>query len=102
MKMTPHDILNALGFDIPEQGIEVSEHDSFLHYESLRLLGNTISVDRVKSSELISLYDGMAGIVATHRGEQAVPASEQTADRVKALIRANCSVTYKLNLKSQA
>jgi len=102
MKMTPHKILQALGFDVPEQGIEVNEHDAFFHAESLRLIGNTISIDRIDNSELISLHDGMAGLVAAHRGEEAVPASEQTAERVKAIIRANCNVTYKLNMKSQA
>ena len=95
MKMTPHKILLALGFDVPEQGIKVNEHDAFFHAESLRLLGNTISIDRIDNSAL-------AGLVAAHRGEEAVPASEQTAERVKALIRANCNVTYKLNSKSQA
>ncbi|MCG3740691.1 hypothetical protein [Vibrio cincinnatiensis] len=61
MKMTPHQILNALGFDVPEQGIEVNEHDAFLHAESLRLLGKTISIDRIDIAELVSLYDDMAG-----------------------------------------
>jgi hypothetical protein len=100
--MTPHHILSALGFDVPEEGIEVSEHDAFLHAESLRLLGNTISIDRIDNSDLVSLHNGMAGLVAVHRGDEAVSASEQTAERVKALIRANCNVTYKLKTKSQA
>ncbi|MFZ3461423.1 hypothetical protein [Vibrio harveyi] len=72
MKMTPHKILLALGFNVPEQGIEVNEHDAFFHAESLRLLGNTISIDRIDNSELVSLHDGMAGLVAAHRGEEAV------------------------------
>lgn len=100
--MTPHEILTALGFDVPEQGIEVSEHDGHLHAESLRLLGKTISIDRIDSDDLVSLHDGMAGLVATHRGEEVIQASEDTAERIKALIRANCIVTYKLNVKSQA
>ena len=102
MKMTPHLILNALGFDVPEQGIEVNEHDAFLHSESLRLLGNTISIERIDNSELLTLHDGMAGLVAAHRGEDAVQASEDTAARLKKLIRTNCNATYKLNLKSQS
>lgn len=102
MKMTPHQILNALGFNVPEQGIEVNELEAFLHYESLRLLGNTISIERIDNSELLTLHDGMAGLVAAHRGEEAVKASEGTAARLKRLIRANCNITYKLNLKSQA
>ncbi|MFO4754350.1 hypothetical protein V5H08_11860 [Vibrio cholerae] len=102
MKMTPHQILTALGFDVPEQGIEVSEHDGYLHAEALRLLGKTISIDRIDSDDLVSLHDGMAGLVATHRGEEVIQASEDTAERIKALIRANCIVTYKLNVESQA
>lgn len=38
--MTPHQILIALGFDVPESGIEVNGFDAYLHTESLRLLGN--------------------------------------------------------------
>ena len=56
----------------------------------------------VPSALIFAFNYYVGGLVAAHRGEEAVPASEQTAERVKALIRANCNVTYKLNLKSQA
>jgi hypothetical protein len=101
MKMTPHQILIALGFDVPESGIEVNGFDAYLHTESLRLLGNTISVDRINNDDLVLLRNGMAGLVAAYRGENTQQPSEDAMERLKALIRANCNVTYKLNLNRE-
>lgn len=96
MKLTPHEILYLLGFDIPEDGIEINPNDSYLHSESLRLLGKTMDVERIEDDDLINAQQVMASMVAAYRNIEATKADSNTPDRFRLLIKTNCKLTYKL------
>lgn len=52
MKLKPKDILDYLGFNIPEEGIEINPNDAYLYTHLLFLLGKTIDPIRIPSAEL--------------------------------------------------
>ena len=101
MLLKPHEILNHLGFDIGEDGVETNDFDAFFETRTLQLLGATINVDGIPEEHLKGLHAGMAGLVAMQRNEEIVEWSDQSADRLKATIRANLSVLYKFESKWQ-
>ena len=74
MKLKPHQILQYLGFDIGEEGIEINEYDAFLHKESLKCLGDSITLDNIKDEKLLNIHNGMANIVAMHKNQEPIPA----------------------------
>lgn len=63
MRLTPHEILKHLGFDVPEDGVAINPADALLITESLRLAGATIDVGRVPAEGLRHLHHAMAGLV---------------------------------------
>ncbi|MBS8270877.1 hypothetical protein DYI26_19415 [Halomonas litopenaei] len=54
MKLKPHEILQKLGFDIGEDGIEINPNDAYLYDSMLGLVGATISVKGIPDADLIS------------------------------------------------
>lgn len=56
IRLKPHEILQHLGFQVGEEGIETNPNDAFLITEVLRSLGATMSVDRIPESQLRDLH----------------------------------------------
>ena len=95
MILSPHNILHCLGFDIPEEGIEVSEDDAFLYIKLLALLGETIDIDNISDEKMFEVHLAMSGLVATRRGEEITKPSKESIPRFRAL----CEVVIKDVLK---
>lgn len=89
MKMTPADILAKLGFEIPSGGVEISDVDLPFYTEALRLLGATMSVDRIPHADLVELNQHLLKRMGRDR-EEAAP------DVLK--MQAALSVVLKLTL----
>ncbi|WP_343290006.1 hypothetical protein AAIA71_28705 (plasmid) [Vibrio harveyi] len=100
MRMTPHQMLTALGFNIPEDGIEINEYDFLLHYKSLMLLGISISIDNIDDREISQFHHDIASTVKHHLGYEITQLDDKTKHIIKGIIRANCNITYKLTLKA--
>jgi hypothetical protein len=86
MKLNPHEILRYLGFDVPEDGIEINSHDMYLYATLLRLLGQQMRVDAIPGSQLAELLVGLHGV---HCGPGAVvpePTAEST-EKLRASLR---------------
>ncbi|MDR8092946.1 hypothetical protein KPB05_36425 [Burkholderia gladioli] len=90
MKLTPHEILRHLGFDMPDDGIEINPHDMYLHATLLRLLGQQMRISAIADSELAALHVGLYGV---HHGPGAV-APEPTGETIEKL-RASLLVMQK-------
>ena len=56
MKLTPHQILVMMGFDIPEDGVQISPDDASLHQRMLDLLGTTISPMAISEEEFAKRF----------------------------------------------
>jgi hypothetical protein len=56
MKITPHELLLCLGFDVPPEGIEINPKETCLYVESLRALGVTMDVSSIPESAMSTLY----------------------------------------------
>src|SRR3546814_18501137 len=69
-RITPHEVLKYLGFDIPEDGIDVNDFDMLLHARSLSLLGHTIKVEAISEKDLKSLRNSLQGLVSAVRPGQ--------------------------------
>ncbi len=95
MKLKPHNILQSLGFDIPEEGIEISEHDAFLYIKLLALLGETMSIDAISDEKMFEVNMAMSGLVAAQRGEEMAQPTKDSVPRFRAL----CEVVVKDVLK---
>jgi len=54
-KLSHHQILTLLGFDVPENGIYVNQQDRELYVGTLRLLGKTISIDTITDEDILKL-----------------------------------------------
>ncbi|WP_020405857.1 hypothetical protein [Hahella ganghwensis] len=63
MKLTPTEILQHLGFDISNDGIEINENDAYLITSALHLVGKSINTDQIPDAELATLHCGTAGLV---------------------------------------
>jgi hypothetical protein len=93
MKLKPHEILQHLGVNVPEDGIDINPHDTFLHATLLRLLGQQMSVNAIAESDLTYLLVGLYGV---HNGPAAdVP--EPTCETLEKL-RASLRVMQKQSL----
>lgn len=95
MLITPYDALKALGFNFPEEGIVINEHDRFLHLHSLHLIGKTISIDKISEDELQELRDGLYKYVRSQNIEIPTPENTDNKMKLRALIKANSQVLYK-------
>ena len=56
MKITPHEILYCLGFDVPPEGIEINPAETNLYVESLKALGVTLDAKAIPESVIGNLY----------------------------------------------
>lgn len=54
MRIKPHEILQKLGFNIGEDGIEINPNDAYLYDSMLGLVGATISVEGIPDADLIA------------------------------------------------
>jgi hypothetical protein len=61
MKLTPHQILQKLGFDAPAEGVEINGDDAYLHTKVLSLAGQSISLAAVPDEEFHALPGGEGG-----------------------------------------
>ena len=55
MKLTPHQILQKLGFNIPVDGVHVADVDEPILSESLRIAGVRIDLRKVPDSEFVAM-----------------------------------------------
>lgn len=95
MKLTPIEILNYLGFDIPAEGIDINPHDDFLITASLRLVGQTMNVAAIPDADIEDMHAGLAGIVAMQRNEEPVPLNDDSVLKLHAVIESVLKVTFK-------
>jgi hypothetical protein len=75
MKMTPHEILHCLGFDVPPEGVEMSAKETCLYVESLRALGVTMDVSAIPESALTIVYTESVRLIAEAFDVSAIPGS---------------------------
>ena len=57
MKLTPVEILRHLGFDVPEEGVDINPFDGYHHANLLRLIGSTMSINSITDSDLTSHHN---------------------------------------------
>ena len=62
--LPPHEILNAMGFNVNEKGVEINSNDAFFITTALRLAGSTIDIEKIPIEKLKELHIGLAGLVA--------------------------------------
>lgn len=109
MNLSPAEILSHLGFDIPNEGIEINPHDAYLFTSALRLAGESISADRIPDTKLAELHLGMAGIVSgwTENGRvkpmeiSEVP-SEDSLLRLRLTVKTLLQTTFKQRFEAVA
>lgn len=78
MKLTPHQILQKLGFDVPAEGVVINPNDASLHDAVLRMAGQSISLATIPDVEFEGLHAGMAGLVSMQRNEPMAPTSPRS------------------------
>lgn len=76
MRLKPIDILNHLGFNVPEEGIVINGDDAFLYSHSLSLLGNTMDPDRIPPDDLILFQRTLFAMVGKGSEPNTYPSSE--------------------------
>lgn len=91
MKLTPHQILQHLGFEVPAGGIEVSAEDSLYHVTALQLLGRTLSVANIPDR---ALHERHARLLASHDSNAAPSNDAEGAEKSRATLRAMVKVFY--------
>lgn len=106
MKLTPVEILHHLGFDVPEEGIEISQFDEVLTRGALRLAGQSIDFANVPDQQLAALHKDLtcfataarealrdevdpvtSGQPAIEGGEVSAEALERTRSFLKVMLR---------------
>jgi hypothetical protein len=55
LKLSPVAILKHLGFDVPEDGVEISRQNVFFITTALQLVGQTINVDQLHDADLVEV-----------------------------------------------
>lgn len=66
MRLKPHEILQKLGFNIGEDGVDVNPADAFLHDNILGFMGATINAAKIPDADLRSLKQGCAFLADIH------------------------------------
>lgn len=85
MKLSPVEILKHLGFDVPQDGVEISGNDAYLVTSALRLAGQTIDIDRIPDAELAGMHARLAGIVNTWSAAGMInPLAKPVSDQLSA------------------
>lgn len=69
MILTPHEILQKLGFNVPPEGVRINSNDAFLHDSVLRIAGKTLNLAAAPDTDFERLHRGMAGIISAQRNE---------------------------------
>jgi len=64
MKLTSAEILQHLGFDISDDGVEINPNDTYLIISALHLVGQTINISQIPDAELIELRHGLIDLVS--------------------------------------
>jgi hypothetical protein len=97
MKLMPHEILNYLGFEVREEGVEVNENDAFFISAALKLTGGTINIEDIPSEDLKDLHTGLVGLVAAWNQKDASEWNETSEAKLRAHIRAMMKTHFGLN-----
>lgn len=97
--LTPAEILNLLGFRVPDEGVFVGSFDKPLLEGALRLLGETISIESIPDQKIHALQRTIAAFVQTvdpaMGGVAAqVEATPDTAAKTRWLIAALLGQTF--------
>ena len=69
MRLKPHEILQKLGFNIGEEGVEVNSADAFLQDSMLGLMGTTINATNIPDADLRSQKRSCAFLVGADLNE---------------------------------
>lgn len=83
--LKPHNILQSLGFDIPEEGLEINDDDAFLYIKILALMGETIDIDSIDDETMFQAHLALSGLVAARRGEEIAQPTNDSIPRFRAL-----------------
>ena len=90
-RLKPHEILQHLGFDIPDEGIDINPHDLYLHSQFLKALGETIAIDSISDERLREIRQGVYALHPEHNTLE----TGVSLEKLKVLIKSNLSVLYK-------
>lgn len=93
MRLSPFEILQNLGFDVPEAGIEISADDAFYHISALNLIGKTLNAQHIPDEALIARSASLPGL-QPELAPLAANNAEERADRTRASMRATLKATY--------
>lgn len=80
MKLTPHQILLKLGFNVPPDGLTINPSDLLLHEAVLGMAGRTIDLSRVPDQAFRDLHTDLAHVVAEWRGAPPMPTTDRSAE----------------------
>lgn len=95
MKLTPHQILQQLGFDVPAEGVEINPNDLLLHETVLRMAGSSIDLARVPDAEFAKLHANLAALVASWRGEAQQSTTERSVTVERSIAAGVLALTFK-------
>ncbi len=77
MKLTPLEILQYLGINVPPEGLTINPNDAFLYTQFLSVLGKGMTVDSIPDSALVFLDTGLRNIAAQARDGGEPPTADQ-------------------------
>ena len=97
MKLTPHQILQKLGFDVPFEGVTINPDEAFLHDSVLRMAGRSIDISTIPDSEFEGLHAGMAGLVSIQRREPVVPTTPHAIEVTRSMAQTVIKQVFKLS-----
>jgi hypothetical protein len=85
MILKPHQILQQLGFNVPEEGVSINPDDAYLIQASLGLFGRTMDSARIPHPALVDLNEGLGGL-ASSRGLPRPHADEESISRLRTTV----------------
>ena len=94
MKLKPHEILNHLGFDIGEEGVEINSNDAYFITQVLMLSGRTLDLDNIPTKDISTLKTVLTDMVAVSRNEPERDINSSTTKFVSSM-RAILKITFK-------
>lgn len=98
MKLSPTEILNLLGFNVPEEGVTINPMDAHLCFEALRMVGGTLNVANIPDEQLLSCHYGMAELVELHCNFDAREPDAESLLKLRATIAVLLKTTFNATL----
>ena len=89
--LTPHAILQKLGFSVPEEGLHINPNDAYLYDVSLDLIGKATStnLDNLPDDDFKTRFVGLAVFASTDQeAENFVERLENDASRSRGMVAA--------------